>query len=143
MTRPDRYEKIARRYFDVTVTDRERAIFEGGITLGALYHQFVGTPISSNRRVIRALETAISRTMGLQPYKEQVKVQIDRKQLKRKPAGKYLYQALKGKHLQATVTTRYGNARAVMKVRYVPALDFNLMYIQKVTTAKNPSVRRS
>lgn len=143
MPKPDRYEKTARRYFDATVTDRERAIFEGAITLGALYHQFVGTPVSDDRRVLRALETAISRTMGLQPYKEQVKVRIDRKQLKRKRVGRYFYEALKGKHLQATVTTRYGDARAVLKVRYVPALDFNLMYIHKIETAKKPRMKRS
>ena len=28
------------------VNDRDRAVFEAGIKLGALYHQFVGTPIS-------------------------------------------------------------------------------------------------
>ena len=27
-------------------TDRENAVFEAAIKLGALYHQFVGTPIS-------------------------------------------------------------------------------------------------
>jgi len=28
------------------MSDREQAIFEAGIKLGALYHQWVGTPIS-------------------------------------------------------------------------------------------------
>ena len=28
------------------ITERDRAIFEAGIKLGALYHQWVGTPIS-------------------------------------------------------------------------------------------------
>ncbi|MFH0966806.1 MAG: dihydroneopterin aldolase family protein, partial [Methanobacteriota archaeon] len=28
------------------ISDRERAAFEAGIKLGALYHQWVGTPVS-------------------------------------------------------------------------------------------------
>lgn len=29
------------------INNRDRAVFEAGIKLGALYHQFVGTPINT------------------------------------------------------------------------------------------------
>ncbi len=38
-------------------TDRENACFETGITLGALYHQFIGTPVSADS--VEALERAM------------------------------------------------------------------------------------
>lgn len=42
-------------------TDRDRACFEAGIKFGALYHQFVGTPVSpdSADRLARAIEASI------------------------------------------------------------------------------------
>ncbi|MCX8191821.1 MAG: dihydroneopterin aldolase family protein, partial [Nitrososphaerales archaeon] len=52
-------ESIVRKYFDQSLTDRERAIFEGGIALGALYHQFIGIPICRDRKVVSMLERAI------------------------------------------------------------------------------------
>ncbi|HIQ32623.1 MAG TPA: dihydroneopterin aldolase, partial [Methanothermococcus okinawensis] len=48
--------ELFKRYFK-NLTPRERAVFEGGITLGALFHQFVGTPVSLKNREI--LERAI------------------------------------------------------------------------------------
>ncbi len=47
------------------LTDRERAIFEGGISMGALFHQFVGTPVSIN--TVESLEKAIVDSILLQP----------------------------------------------------------------------------
>lgn len=52
------------KYFGDGVTDRDRAIFEGAITLGALYHQFIGTPI----RDPEALERAIEESALAHPY---------------------------------------------------------------------------
>ena len=43
--------------FFSNITSRERAIFEGAITMGALFHQFVGTPIS--RDTVESLEKAM------------------------------------------------------------------------------------
>jgi hypothetical protein len=45
-------EDIARRYFPKDFTDRERAIFEAGIALGALTHSAVGLPRRVNRRAL-------------------------------------------------------------------------------------------
>ncbi len=36
---------IDEKYFK-NISNRERAIFEGAITMGALFHQFVGTPVN-------------------------------------------------------------------------------------------------
>ena len=36
---------VNEKYFS-NINSRERAIFEGAITMGALFHQFIGSPIN-------------------------------------------------------------------------------------------------
>ena len=40
---------VDKEYFS-NITSRERAIFEGAISMGALFHQFVGTPVNKNTK---------------------------------------------------------------------------------------------
>ena len=40
---------VDKEYFS-NITTRERAIFEGAISMGALFHQFVGTPVNKNTK---------------------------------------------------------------------------------------------
>ena len=56
--------------------DRDRAVFEAGIKMGTIYHQFVGTPF--NQDTVSDLEATISKTIGVQPYVESAVVKIDR-----------------------------------------------------------------
>ena len=60
-------------------TNREIAAFEAGIKLGALYHQFVGSPVSP--KTADSLERAIEESISLQPYVRSVDVRIDRRML--------------------------------------------------------------
>lgn len=128
----DEVEGIAREYFDEGVTDRERAVFEGAIALGALCHQFLGTPIARDEDVVEALEEAMERSIGLQPYKEEVKVKIDLEALKGEKRHPYDYEVLKGEHLDVKVVSRYGRARATLRMRYIEDLGYNLMYIERI-----------
>lgn len=125
-------EEKVRKYFDKSVTDRERAIFEGGITLGALYHQFIGTPIIKDKKIIKSLEEAISRTMSLQPYKERIEVKINEELIKSQNNHEYDYETLKGEHLDIKVLTKYGRSSATLRMRFIPEINFTLMYIEKV-----------
>ncbi|AWB26341.1 dihydroneopterin aldolase family protein [Halococcoides cellulosivorans] len=63
------------RVSDRGPTAAESACFEAGIKLGALYHQFAGTPISpaSADDLARAIESAIAN----QPFCEGVTIDID------------------------------------------------------------------
>jgi len=125
-------EEFVKRYFDKSVTDRERAIFEGAIALGAIYHQFVGTPICKSKDVIKTLEEAIKKTMQLQPYRESIEVKIHPNLIKGQKDHEYDYETLKGKHLDIKVKAKYGSARASVRMRYIPEIDFTLMYIEKL-----------
>ncbi len=52
-----------------------KAAFEAGIKLGALFHQFIGTPVSESNAEL--LERAIESCVRLQPYVKDVRVKID------------------------------------------------------------------
>ena len=64
---------IDKKYFS-NITTRERAIFEGAISMGALFHQFVGTPVNKDTK--ESLEKAMEESLSLQPAIEKVEVEI-------------------------------------------------------------------
>jgi len=113
----------ARKYFDPKVTDRERAIFEGAITLGALYHQFVGAAIHD----VRTLERAMEHAAIAQPFIERARVRIKRPKGRRRHP--YIYPELSGEMLTINLVAKYGKARARVGMRYVKDLDYPLMFI--------------
>ena len=86
-------------------TDRERAAFEAGIKLGALYHQFVGTPIS--RETAATVETAIEQAVGLQPYVTGIRVRLNREMM---VSNRFGYSELAGRMFDAEITTEVGTA---------------------------------
>lgn len=114
-------------YFDSDVTDRERAIFEGAITLGALYHQFVGTPIRS----VESLEKAIKESALAHPFIEDADIQVI--EAEKKGKAPFDYPILTGEMIEITLTTRYKDAQVELGMRRIPELDFPLMYIENVS----------
>ena len=78
----------------------EEACFEAGIKLGALYHQFVGTPIAESSA--ESLETAIREAIESQRYVREASVEIDGVEHNR-----YGYDELEGTMLDVRVTVEY------------------------------------
>ncbi len=120
-------EERAAGYFHCT--ERERAVFEAGIKLAAVYHQFIGTPISSSN--VESLERAIEEGVKVQPFVESVKVRVRRERLKRK-RNEYDYQSLTGDMLDVTVTIQIGKVRVVGEMRYIDEIRYPLMYISAI-----------
>jgi hypothetical protein len=60
---------------DAGTTAAERACFEAGIKFGSLYHQFAGTPVSTESA--RSLERAMAEAIENQPACESVTVRVD------------------------------------------------------------------
>ncbi|HJJ41837.1 MAG TPA: dihydroneopterin aldolase family protein [Methanocorpusculum sp.] len=87
-------------------TDRENAVFEAAIKLGALYHQFVGTPIS--RSTADKVEAAIESAVSLQPYVTHISVKLNRDLMNENPFG---YSELTGAMYDAVIETKYGDAK--------------------------------
>jgi len=104
------------------ISDRERAAFEAGIKLGALYHQWVGTPIS--RHTAATVERAIESAVALQPFVEKVRVHLDRELMTENPFG---YSELRGQMFAVELTTRVN--RAVVRTRLAWENGYPLMTI--------------
>ena len=84
-------------------SDREQAVFEAGIKLGALYHQWVGTPIS--RQSAASVEHAIEKAVILQPFVEEIMVNLDRTLMAENRFG---YSELSGLMFHVEIVTRVG-----------------------------------
>lgn len=101
---------------------REAAAFEAGIKLGALYHQFVGSPVS--RQTASSLEQAMEESISLQPHVRRIEVKISRDMIAKNPFG---YGELAGKMIYAEVEIEYGGERILARLEYDPDLDYPLM----------------
>jgi len=79
---------------------REEACFEAGIKLGALYHQFVGTPVAKSS--VESLETAIREAIESQRYVREASVGITGVEHNR-----FGYDELEGTMLDVRVVVEY------------------------------------
>jgi len=127
-------EKIANQQFGKMVTPRDRAAFEAGIKLGALYHQVVGFPIRNDPAVLAALEQTLEKTFGCQPYVQHIKVAIDPlEQAETRGTGHpFAYSELRGEMLRVELTIAYQGVQVVAGLKFVPTLHFPLMYVKEI-----------
>jgi dihydroneopterin aldolase len=119
---------VEEKYFN-NISKRERAIFEGAITMGALFHQFIGTPISIKN--VKSLEKSIEDSMMLQPCIVKVEIKIDRKILE-KIKNEYNYISLTGEMLDVRVVSDYSGKKAVIRLKFIEELKYPLMYVEDV-----------
>jgi len=120
----------AKKYFSKDISDRERAIFEGGIKLGAIYHQFLGLPISKSTDFDN-LEKMIEQSVKIQPYVDFVKIRINKEFLTKQKVNEYDYHNLEGKMIDISLTIKYNDSKVKMRCKYIKELDYPLMYIEE------------
>jgi len=118
---------VTRGFFGREVSERDRAIFEAGIKLGAIYHQFVGVPVS--KESIPLIERAIEKAVSCQPYVKSVEVKI------KEGIGDvnvYGYSEVSGRNLSVRLVVEYGAVKVTARLDYIPELNYPLMFIEKV-----------
>ena len=103
---------------------KEVAAFEAGIKLGALFHQFVGIPVSFDN--VELIEKAIESCVKLQPYVREVEVRIDREKLKERLSG-FNYCSLSGEMLYAKVKTAVEGYEATAVLEWDEEMKYPLM----------------
>ncbi len=112
------------------ITDRDNALFEAGIKLGALYHQFTGSPV--NLKTVSSLEQAIQESISVQPFVEIISVKINRDLLKSKLNSEFGYTELQGPMLEVKITVKYGSSRVKVAMKYDSELNYPLMKIEDI-----------
>lgn len=115
---------VNEKYFS-NITSRERAIFEGGISMGALFHQFVGTPV--NVKTKEGLERTIEESFKLQPAIENVEVKIN---LNDNTGFDYI--SLSGDMLDVRIHTVVDDIKAIIRIEYIEELNYPLMYVEEI-----------
>lgn len=122
-------------YFSKEVSDRERACFEAGIKLGALYHILSGIPIAKNEQVITFIEKGIQSAISCQPFVESVEIDLNRKKILGKREKPYKYDEIHGEIIKATIEIKYENIQVIAKVDWIQNLKYPLMFIEKIKKA--------
>ena len=93
------------------ISDRDKALFEAGIKLGALYHQWVGTPVS--RHSAASLETAIQEAHVQQPFVESISVTLNRDLMNPNMFG---YSEVSGQMFSVLLKTKVNKARCTVQL---------------------------
>ena len=119
---------VDKEYFS-NITQRERAIFEGAISMGALFHQFVGTPV--NKHTKESLEKAMEESLSLQPAIEKVEVEIRFDKLE-KSMTEFDYTSLTGDMLDVRILTRVSDVLAIIRIEFIEELNYPLMYVEDI-----------
>ena len=122
-------EKI---FFSPDLSERERACFETGIKLGALYHILCGIPITSDEKVINSIEKGIEAAISCQPYVQSVKVILDRNKIIGEKSTEFDYDEISGKIIRAELMLKYENIEIVAKIDWVEKMQYPLMFIEKI-----------
>jgi hypothetical protein len=119
---------VDKEYFS-NITTRERAIFEGAISMGALFHQFVGTPVNKDTK--ESLEKAMEESLNLQPAIEKVEVEIRFDKLE-ESMTEFDYTSLTGDMLDVKIHTKVDDVVAIIRIEFIEELNYPLMYVEEI-----------
>ena len=119
---------VDKEYFSNIIT-RERAIFEGAISMGALFHQFVGTPVNKDSK--ERLEKAMEESLNLQPAIEKVEVKIRFDKLE-ESMTEFDYTSLTGDMLDVKIHTKVDKVTAIIRIEFIEELNYPLMYVEDI-----------
>ncbi len=107
----------------------ERACFEAGIKLGALFHQFIGVPLSTSNA--GHIEGAMREAVKSQPYVVRAEVHIDREMIK-ESLSHFGYCTLEGRMIDASVWVEIEGVRVAARLKQIDELRYPLMWVEKV-----------
>lgn len=124
--------KNEKTYFTSDITNRERACFEIGIKLGALYHILSGIPVSSNPEIIEDIERGIEASISCQPFVKSIKINLNRDEITGDKSSEFKYDEISGKMITAKVIIEYESIEVIAKVEWIEDLQYPLMYIEKI-----------
>ncbi len=137
MVRPPR-----RKPSDRLPADRDQALFEAGIKLGGLFHQFIGVPVAP--KTAPSLARAIEEAVGLQPFVRQVRVRISPGAEGKGGTGRFGYHYLTAKMIDAVIEVRVGASTVRARLAFRKELNYPLMEVLAATgEARSPPRRRS
>jgi dihydroneopterin aldolase len=113
------------------LSPREALLFEAGIKLGGVFHQYLGIPVSPRTR--RGLERAIEDAVSLQPYVAAVEVTVRPERGGPVGTGRFGYRYLTAEMLDVRVRLKDGAAEVVARLAHRPDLRYPLMRVERAS----------
>lgn len=130
----DEPEKLADGFFAGSITTRERACFEAGIKLGALFHSILRFPFKNEKSSLISIQEGFNTSFKAQPYVKDVDIKIvppeDGKYTK---SHEFDYGIIQDYMVDVTLKLNYKGIDLVAKIKWAPELNYPLMYIEEIT----------
>jgi dihydroneopterin aldolase len=120
---------------------REALLFEAGVKLGGVFHQYLGIPISP--RTAAGVARTIEEAVALQPYVRAVTVRIRPARAGPVGRGRFGYRYLTAEMLTVTVRLADGPVEVVARLAHRPDLRYPLMSVVQATGPDRRTGRRS
>ena len=130
----------ARSLHAADLTRREALLFEAGVKLGGIFHQYLGMPISRATAVGAA--RTIERAVALQPFVVRVRVRIDPGAAGPVGRGRFAYAYLRAEMLDVTVRLRDGPDEVEARLAHRADLRYPLMRVVRAGPARARRVTR-
>jgi dihydroneopterin aldolase len=113
---------------------REALLFEAGVKLGGVFHQYLGIPVS--RRTAPGVARTIERAVALQPYVVRVRARIDVRRGGPLGRGRFAYRYLSAEMLDVAVRLKDGADEVDARLAHRPDLRFPLMRVERAGPAR-------
>ena len=117
-------------FHDAALTPREALLFEAGVKLGGVFHQYIGMPVSA--QTSEGLARTIEAAVRLQPFVREVRVSIDVERGGPLGEGRFAYRYLAPEMLVVQVTLQDGATTVVAAMDHRPDLRYPLMRVLTV-----------
>jgi hypothetical protein len=112
------------------LTPREELLFEAGVKLGGIFHQYLGIPVTS--ATAPGLARTIEAAVRLQPYVADVHVAIHVGGPVRGGPRRFRYRYLTAEMLDARVVLRGRGVEVRARLKYRPRLAYPLMEVDTI-----------
>jgi hypothetical protein len=122
----------AQGFHRAALSAREALLFEAGVKLGGVFHQYIGMPVSPE--TAPGLARTIERAVSLQPFVTAVSVRIDTERGPAAGTGRLAYRYLTPEMLAVEVTLQDGATTVVAGLDHRADLNYPLMSVLSVDT---------
>ncbi|MGA8302467.1 MAG: dihydroneopterin aldolase family protein [Thermoplasmata archaeon] len=122
------------------LTRREALLFEAGVKLGGVFHQYLGIPISPGTAA--GIARTIERAVALQPYVVGVRARIEPRRGGPLGRGRFAYRYLTPEMLDVRVRLRDGREEVEARLVHRAELRYPLMSVVRVRRSRTASAAR-
>ena len=131
----DEKEKSANEYFNPKIDDKNRACFEAGIKLGAIFHSLLAFPVINEKKTLEAMQEGFIASFKNQPYVKglDIKIHPGGEETLGKD-GEFEYTVIKDHMIDVNLDLEYHGVSLSAAIKWMPELEYPLMYIKEINS---------